>query len=56
VQGQLLRGVPNKLIARDLNLSSHTVKEYVSSVLAFYGVSNRLELVLKMNKQAPSQV
>jgi len=48
VQELLLRGTPNKLIARELALSDHTVKEYVSSVLAFHGVVNRLELVLKL--------
>lgn len=48
VQELLLRGTPNKIIARDLALSDHTVKEYVSSVLAFHGAANRLELVLKL--------
>ena len=48
VQELLLRGTPNKVMARDLQLSAHTVKEYVSSVLAFYGVSSRLDLVLKL--------
>ena len=48
VQELLLRGTPNKRIARELALSDHTVKEYVSSVLAFHGVVNRLELVLKL--------
>lgn len=47
VQELLLRGMANKVIARQLCLSDHTVKEYVSSVLTFHGVSNRLELVLK---------
>ena len=44
----VLRGAPNKVIARDLGLSEHTVKEYISSILAFHGVRNRLELVLKL--------
>jgi len=48
VQELLLRGVPNKVIASNLNISTHTVKEYVSSVLAFHGVANRLDLVLKL--------
>jgi two-component system, NarL family, nitrate/nitrite response regulator NarL len=45
----LLRGASNKVIANDLSLSAHTVKEYVSSVLAFHDVHSRLELVLKFN-------
>jgi len=49
VQELLLRGAANKVIARSLGLSDHTVKEYVSSVLAFHGVANRLELVLKLS-------
>ena len=49
VQELLLRGAANKVIARSLNLSDHTVKEYVSSVLAFHGVANRLDLVLKLS-------
>jgi len=51
VQELLLRGAANKVIARELGLSDHTVKEYVSSVLTFYGVANRLELVLKLSKE-----
>ncbi len=47
VQDYLLRGTPNKIIARELHLSVHTVKEYVSSILAYHGVTNRLALVLK---------
>ena len=48
VQALLLRGAANKVIARELGLSDHTVKEYVSSVLAYHGVGNRLELVLRL--------
>lgn len=51
VQELLLRGTANKLIARQLGLSDHTVKEYVSSVLTFHGAANRLELVLKLSKE-----
>ena len=54
VQEFLLRGVANKVIARELNLSAHTVKEYVSSVLAFHGVSSRLNLVLKLAADSSS--
>lgn len=53
VQDLLSRGTPNKVIARTLGLSAHTVKEYVSSVLAFHGVTSRLDLVLKLNKPTP---
>jgi DNA-binding NarL/FixJ family response regulator len=49
----LLRGAANKVIARSLQLSDHTVKEYVSSVLTFHGVANRLELVLKLGSHRP---
>jgi two-component system, NarL family, nitrate/nitrite response regulator NarL len=50
VQEQLLHGASNKLIARELNLSAHTVKQYVSSVLAYHGVTSRLALVLKNSR------
>jgi DNA-binding NarL/FixJ family response regulator len=54
VQELLLRGVSNKVIARELNLSAHTVKEYVSSVLAFHAVNSRLNLVLKLASDPPA--
>lgn len=47
VYALLLKGHANKVIARELNLSEHTVKEYVSAILSVYGVSSRLELVLQ---------
>jgi two-component system, NarL family, nitrate/nitrite response regulator NarL len=50
VQNQLLQGASNKIIARELNLSAHTVKQYVSSVLAYHGVASRLTLVLKFSR------
>lgn len=50
IQELLLRGTANKIIARELGLSDHTVKEYVSSVLTFHGVANRLELVLRLGQ------
>jgi two-component system, NarL family, nitrate/nitrite response regulator NarL len=50
VQDQLLQGASNKIIARELNLSAHTVKQYVSSVLAYHGVASRLTLVLKFSR------
>ena len=48
VRELLLCGTTNKVIARKLGLSDHTVKEYVSSILAFHGVANRLDLILKL--------
>lgn len=48
VQQWLLKGAANKVIAREMRLSEHTVKEYVSSLLAWHQVGNRLELVLKL--------
>lgn len=49
----LLRGTPNKLIARELGISEYTVKEYVSQLLAYHGVANRLELVLSLQASDP---
>jgi two-component system, NarL family, nitrate/nitrite response regulator NarL len=48
----ILKGCPNKTIARELDLTLNTVKEYVSVLLRLHGVSTRLELVLKL-RQAP---
>ena len=39
------RGLPNKLIARELSISEHTVKFHVSSLYAKLGVANRAEAV-----------
>ena len=39
------RGLSNKLIARELHISEHTVKFHVSSLYAKLGVSNRAEAV-----------
>lgn len=47
VLGYLLQGSANKVIARELDLTLNTVKEYASTIFRVYGVSNRLELVLK---------
>ena len=50
----LLQGASNKIIARELNLTLNTVKEYVSVLLEHYRVSTRLELVLKIGaKRVP---
>ncbi len=39
-------GLGNRQIARDLNLSEHTVKKYVFRIFEKLGVSSRVELVL----------
>jgi DNA-binding NarL/FixJ family response regulator len=39
------RGLSNKLIARELHISEHTVKFHVSSLYAKLRVSNRAEAV-----------
>jgi len=39
-------GLSNRDIARKLNLSEHTVKNYIFRIFEKLGVSNRVELVL----------
>ena len=46
----LSRGLPNKLIARELNLSENTIKEYIAAVFAALGVRNRTEAVIKASR------
>jgi DNA-binding NarL/FixJ family response regulator len=45
VLGLLGRGLSNKMIARDLQISEHTVKFHVSSIYAKLGVASRTEAV-----------
>ena len=40
------RGMPNKIIARELSLSEKTVKAHVSSILAKLGVTDRTQAAL----------
>lgn len=42
----LLKGLPNKLIARELNVSVDTVKDHVAAVLRALGVTSRTQAVL----------
>lgn len=42
----LSRGLPTKSIARELKISEHTVKEYISLVFDALGVHNRTEAVI----------
>src|SRR5215208_2080599 len=45
VLGLLGHGLSNKMIARELHISEHTVKFHISSLYAKLGVSNRAEAV-----------
>ena len=45
VLGLLGQGLSNKMIARELHISEHTVKFHISSLYAKLGVSNRAEAV-----------
>lgn len=46
----LLKALPNKLIARELNLSVETVKDHVAAVLRALGVSSRTQAVLAVGR------
>jgi DNA-binding NarL/FixJ family response regulator len=48
----LLQGNPNKLIARELNLSVETVKDHVAAVLRALGVSSRTQAVLAVSQMS----
>lgn len=48
----LLRGLSNKLIARELGLSVETVKDHVAAVLRALGVSSRTQAVLAVGQIA----
>ena len=46
----LSRGLPTKLIARELALSEHTVKDHITSIFHAFGVRNRTEAVIKASQ------
>lgn len=48
----LLKGYPNKLIARDLNVSVETVKDHVAAVLRTLGVASRTQAVLAVSQMS----
>jgi DNA-binding NarL/FixJ family response regulator len=48
----LLQGKPNKLIARDLNVSVETVKDHVAAVLRALGVNSRTQAVLAVGQMS----
>ena len=52
VLGLLLRGLSNKLIARELNLSVETVKDHVAAVLRTLGVNSRTQAVLAVSQMS----
>ncbi|MBE0549688.1 MAG: response regulator transcription factor [Rubrivivax sp.] len=51
----LLQGLPNKLIARQLNLSVETVKDHVAAVLRALNVSSRTQAVLAVSQMTQGQ-
>ena len=55
VLGLLLQGKPNKLIARELNLSVETVKDHVAAVLRALNVSSRTQAVLAVSQMTREQ-
>jgi len=48
----LLKGLPNKLIARELKVSVETVKDHVAAVLRALGVSSRTQAVLAVSQMS----
>ncbi|RZI84408.1 MAG: response regulator transcription factor [Rubrivivax sp.] len=51
----LLKGQPNKLIARELGLSVETVKDHVAAVLRSLGVSSRTQAVIAVSQMLQKQ-
>jgi DNA-binding NarL/FixJ family response regulator len=52
VLAYLLKGLPNKLIAREMGLSVETVKDHVAAVLRALKVSSRTQAVLAVSEMA----
>jgi len=46
----LSRGLPTKLISRELGLSEHTVKEHIALLFQALGARNRTEAVIKASR------
>ena len=51
----LLQGLPNKLIARQLNVSVETVKDHVAAVLRALNVNSRTQAVLAVSQMTQGQ-
>jgi DNA-binding NarL/FixJ family response regulator len=49
------RGLTNKEIARELNLSLRTIEGHISRILDKKGLSNRVELALKVREHRPPE-
>lgn len=47
----LLRGLPNKLIARELGIAEKTVKTHLTSIFRLIGVTDRVQAVLWAERQ-----
>jgi len=52
VLAHLLKGMPNKLIAREMGLSVETVKDHVAAVLRALKVSSRTQAVLAVSQMS----
>lgn len=50
VLGLMANGLSNKLIARDLGISEHTVKFHVNSILAKLGAQSRTDAVVRATR------
>jgi DNA-binding NarL/FixJ family response regulator len=55
VLAYLLKGMPNKLIAREMHLSVETVKDHVAAVLRALKVSSRTQAVLAVGQMTQQQ-
>jgi DNA-binding NarL/FixJ family response regulator len=55
VLAHLLQGKPNKLIAKEMNLSVETVKDHVAAVLRALGVNSRTQAVLAVSQMTQQQ-
>ncbi|WP_028228912.1 response regulator [Paraburkholderia ferrariae] len=49
--GFLLQGMSNKAIARKMNISENTAKEYISDLLSRFNVSRRTFLIVEMARR-----
>jgi DNA-binding NarL/FixJ family response regulator len=50
VLAYLLKGLPNKMIAREMGLSVETIKDHVAAVLKALKVSSRTQAVLAVSQ------